>query len=155
MHACAFICINALHHTLPPLTPQQSAYCMGRFALVERVHRVFRGSFPAYSWIAEQLLLVINRKDLVPYLHRLKCKRRRKTYQNRYGDVLRGESLPARVRCWPWPSVATVHTHLVGTRSAGGLQSAGGGAHQFEQTRPVVDPAIQLLTTVAAEWAQR
>ena len=86
--------IEFLNHRPEPLTQCQISECMGIFERVEIVHRRQRGVFPAYSFLIELCLVKVKRPDLIQYIHRLKCPRRRTKYLKLYGPCFRHKSAP-------------------------------------------------------------
>ena len=153
--ACAYLCVNVLNHKIPPLCRDDMAYCLGRFRMVETLHRYHGGSFPAYSWIAERLLFHVNRGDLVPYIHRLKCRRRRKTYTHRYERVLVGGAIPEDIICRPWAAGGKRVCNRPGrTQPGAGRRSNASGTRQAGP-KPAGDPTTQLLSIAATELERR
>ena len=83
----ALLSIKILHHTIPPLTAEQIAWCTGVFQKIEIRHRKVGGIFPCYPWTIERCLETLHRRDLLEYIHKLKCPRRRSRYECIYGNL--------------------------------------------------------------------
>ena len=79
---------------IKPLSFQQQKWAEYTFREIQWLHGRNRGTFPAYSWILEQVLRTLGRDDLIPYVHLLKCKRRRAVYNETYGHVFKGRPGP-------------------------------------------------------------
>ena len=97
--ALGFLAWHLLGQRVEPLSPNQGKWADFVFRRVETRHVQVRGTFPAYSWIIEQVLTSLNRTDLLPYVHQLKCKRRRHVYMKTYGSLFTipsGASIVAR-----------------------------------------------------------
>ena len=88
--------IELLNHKVEPMDRRQVQLCMGFFQRVEIKHRAYGGVFPAYSFLLEQCFQhpLILRHDLVQYLHRLKCPRRRNRYSTIYGSCFHHDQQP-------------------------------------------------------------
>ena len=86
--------IEFLNHRPIPLTRSQISQCMGIFQRVEIEHRRRKGVFPAYSFLIELCLAKVGRPDLIQYIHRLKCPRRRARYIRLYGHCFHHTSAP-------------------------------------------------------------
>ena len=83
----AYLSFNLTDTPIRPLTQGEFGWCIKQFQLVlERFIKV-RGTFPAYSYIVERCLLALRRDDLLRFVHKLKCKRRRRVYSGAYGDI--------------------------------------------------------------------
>ena len=88
--ALAFLSLNLLPGwEILPLRSQDIAFAEELFRSIERSYniRLFAHSpFPAYAFIVEQILVSpnVNRPDLLRYIHKLKCKRRRSLYKKLY-----------------------------------------------------------------------
>ena len=104
--AVAWIYVNIIGGTIKPLSASNYAWCIGQFKKLEILHRYHTGSFPAYSWICEELFRQIGRTDLLVFLHKLKCRKRRRTYDELYHSVLIGESeIPLGIIERPWETL--------------------------------------------------
>ena len=84
-----------LHQSVPPLTEGQLYFAKCCFDKLEHAHHhqfMVRGkvTFPAYAWICEKVCLACGRTDLFQYIHRLKCKKRRREYHSLYGHCFSG-----------------------------------------------------------------
>ena len=88
--------IEFLNHRPKPLTQCQISECMGIFERVEIVHRRQKGVFPAYSFLIELCLVKVDRPDLIQYIHRLKCPRRRSRYLKLYEHCFHHTTVPRR-----------------------------------------------------------
>lgn len=75
-----------LGHRPEPICPRKVAFCLGQFQRIEIRHCRICGVFPAYSFILEMCLQhpIVNRPDLIQYLHILKCPKRREKYRINY-----------------------------------------------------------------------
>ena len=91
----AFFAINILDKKIEPLTLSELRWAKFTFREIEHKHSRVRGTFPAYSWICERALQELGRSDLCQFVHRLKCKKRRRVYEKTYGDLIR---IPAGAR---------------------------------------------------------
>ena len=89
--AIAFLSVQMLSHKIKPLTQGELVVANSRFRDVESTHSFCGGTFPAYSWVVERILTIINRGDLMQYVHRLKCPKRRRLYDTYYGYLLQKE----------------------------------------------------------------
>ena len=115
--------IEFLGHRPRPLTPCQISECMGIFQRVEIVHRRARGVFPAYSFLIELCLVKVGRPDLIQYIHRLKCPRRRSTYLKLYGPCFHHKNEPRpQIAGYPLRLSGSADKRLQGIR-VNGLQS--------------------------------
>ena len=74
-----------------PLSLRQLQWAEYKFRDIQTIHSRTRGTFPAYSWVIEQVLLCTGRMDLLQYVHLLKCRQRRAVYEDRYGKVFTGQ----------------------------------------------------------------
>ena len=92
--ALAHLAYPLIGAKIRPLSFQEQKWAEYTFREIQWLHgRTRGGTFPAYSWILEKVLYALNREDLTPYVHLLKCKRRRAVYQSTYGHVFsRGRS---------------------------------------------------------------
>ena len=110
--AVAWIYVNIIGGTIRPLSASNYAWCIGQFKKLEILHRYHRGSFPAYSWICEELFRQIGRTDLLVFLHKLKCRKRRRTYAELYHSVLTGKSeIPLGIIETPWETLGKSGSH--------------------------------------------
>ena len=75
-----------LGHRPEALCTRKIAFCLGQFQWIEVRHCRIGGVFPAYSFILEMCLQhpIVDRPDLIQYLHLLKCPRRRAKYKTSY-----------------------------------------------------------------------
>ena len=87
--ALGFLVTQLTSCKIQPLTIDQHAWCKRCFQQVLAVHASKKTTFPAYSFLVERCLLAMNRRDLIPYINLLKCKRRRKYYDHTYGFIFR------------------------------------------------------------------
>ena len=97
--ALALLSYHILGVTVKPLSLHQQKWAEYKFRDVQWIHGRDRGTFPAYSWIIEQVLVALGRKDLLQYVHLLKCRHRRAVYTKKYGHVFRNliaRECPAR-----------------------------------------------------------
>ena len=78
-------------HKILPLSDCERVWAMACFQNVESRHQKIQGCFPAYAFLIELVLLHSRpcRRDLLPYLHTLKCSKRRGKYEQLYGDIFR------------------------------------------------------------------
>ena len=87
--AIASLCIYKLGSTITPLNHNQNMWASHIFRDVVSLHARNRGTFPAYSWCIEKCLIALGREDLLRYVHRLKCKKRRTVYEHVYGHLFK------------------------------------------------------------------
>ena len=93
--AVCILAANILDFKATPLTLPQLRWAEFVFRDIEIRHSRVKGTFPAYSWICERALQELGRSDLCQFVHRLKCKKRRRVYEKTYGDLIR---IPAGAR---------------------------------------------------------
>ena len=89
--ALALLSFHATGVRPPPLTLRQQQWGEYKFRDIMSIHSRVGGTFPAYSWIIERVLLGSERSDLLQFVHQLKCKHRRAVYEDRYGKVFTGQ----------------------------------------------------------------
>ena len=87
--ALARLTCHTLGTYVQPLSHHQNTWATFTFREVVSRHAFRRGTFPAYSWCIEKILIAIGRQDLLEYVHALKCKKRRHVYEETYGDLFR------------------------------------------------------------------
>ena len=75
-----------------PILHRQSDWADYTFREVVSMHARIRGTFPAYSWCIEKCLIALDRQDLLVFVHRLKCKKRRLVYEHNYGYLFKLQS---------------------------------------------------------------
>ena len=99
--AIAFLS-NALipGHYILPMSTQEVFWANSTFRNVESRHRIVQSVFPAYSWLHEKVLLNTRpvRTDLLQYVHRLCCPKRRANYEKLYGDLFKRPFLNSETR---------------------------------------------------------
>ena len=88
------LCVDLLRHRPTPLSQNHIQMCMGIFQRVELHHRVIGGCFPAYSFLLELCMYTIDRVDLLQYIHRLKCEKRRMLYFKQYAHCFHRRTEP-------------------------------------------------------------
>ena len=92
--AIGYLSYHLVGTKIKPLSLTQQKWAEYIFREIQWLHGRNRGTFPAYSWILEQVLCTLGRSDLLPYVHLLKCKRRRAVYHATYGHVFKGPCEP-------------------------------------------------------------
>ena len=85
----AALSAQLLGHTIQPLGKSEICWATSCFEQIESLHLRRGGVFPAYSFIIEMCLRHTKpqRADLLPYVHVLKCAKRRAQYTNIYGHI--------------------------------------------------------------------
>ena len=78
-------------HTIQPLVSTEVVWATACFTQVQRLHHRLQGVFPAYGFLIELVLANARppRRDLLRYVHTLKCKKRRTLYTERYGFIFK------------------------------------------------------------------
>ena len=90
--AIALLAFHIIGVRVTPLTLQQQKWAEYKFRDIQWIHGREHGTFPAYSWVIEQVLICLGRADLLEFVHLLKCRHRRAVYSKRYGHVFNNQS---------------------------------------------------------------
>ena len=87
--AVSLFSVLFLGHTIKPVSDSERVVSVARFRDVESSHEYQGGTFPAYSWLIEKILILLGRHELIQYVHCLKCPKRRRLYEQQYGMLFK------------------------------------------------------------------
>ena len=94
-----FLCSHLCDTPVPSLSDHEVSMAMNHFDLIDRhVHRE-GGRMISYIFCLEFILKKMGRHDMIPYVSRIKCAKRRRAYDERLRQIFgEGETVLQRLR---------------------------------------------------------
>jgi len=85
------LCAHLCETPVPRLTEREVQKCLELFEKIDRA--VEKGPFISYLYCLEYILTMVARRDMCPYINRIKCEKRRRAYKERLDKIFSVESL--------------------------------------------------------------
>ena len=145
--ALALLSIIFLGEKITPLPESITKSADLLFILVQERHHILNDTFPCYSWIIEKILRKNNRVDLLKFVNRLKCTRRRWYYERDYGHIFNSSIQASPVYCQKLVSQTVRHTVDIGVEDAQSLKD-------LDQTPTPRLPAFSLASCSPTEMLE-